>query len=646
MIFGPDYRFLSPLGPKSQCGVWARGPVGAVQLGYEVRQQSGWSAVLRGLVLLAPLVFIQAWPVVSSAALPKRLVLALDGVAYRDMKALQEGVTYEDLHGRRFHRQAFHKGYYPVSRMISTFPSASDVAWTEMLGDRPLPGYQRTYFSQAANQEVFQNGVTTTMEYERQMTWQVTGGFLRTLGYVYPRHTFAYEVHELVRHFLKADNQGDTYYALLRSTDDAQHLSADILAMLCTLDEKLQKLRSTYRAREGRELEILILSDHGNNHAGPAKRVEIVKFLEQAGYRTTNSIRSPKDVVLPTAGIESWVEIHNAPSETEALVQLLSHLEGVDLLTAQDPNHAHRFIVMNSIGARAFIDWEPARNAFRYSPDTGDPIHYRPVLAALSRKGQLDAEGFARADAWMPETLTHMYPLAPERIVRGHTRAALNPATILISLNNAYVHSTWFIKKGSEFVRFGGTHGALDALNSNGILLSSFAPTRDTSANRVAALYDGFKGLRDYRAEEKGAEWVCPKAQALTAITRTPFDRVQGTLPDDGLLLRLWNSHFTRPGIEAPMEVTLRKAQVFLPAQVRRGDPQPVDASEQHLVLDRPASLPDRCSCERLYLLPADLSLQPQTEYLMSGRVRNGKSNTKLFSFTFRTDRRGRPIVY
>jgi hypothetical protein len=66
----------------------------------------------------------------TSFALPKRLVIALDGISYRDMKALQAGVTYKDTHGFQFHRQGFHQGYFPVSRMISTFPSTSDVAWT------------------------------------------------------------------------------------------------------------------------------------------------------------------------------------------------------------------------------------------------------------------------------------------------------------------------------------------------------------------------------------------------------------------------------------------------------------------------------------------------------------------------------------
>ena len=341
---------------------------------------------------------------------------------------------------------------------------------------------------------------------------------------------------------------------MLRSPDDAQHLSADIFALLCALDERLEQLRSTYRVREGRELEILILSDHGNNHAGPARRVQILPFLKKAGYRPAKSILNPKDVVLPTAGIESWVEIHNSPGETERLLQLLSRLEGVDVLTARDPDHADRFLVMNAKGQRAGIEWNRARNSFRYSPQSGDPINYRPVVEALARKSQLDAEGFATADAWMAKTLTHRYPLALERIVRGHTRAALNPATILISLDNAYVHSGWFVKMGSDVVRFGGTHGALDDLNSNGILLSSFAPTHDTSASRVAALYGGFPGLRNYRAEGKGAEWVLPKAQALTAIPRSPLDSGCRMLPEDEVFLRIWAARFAQLDWEAPIE--------------------------------------------------------------------------------------------
>jgi hypothetical protein len=614
------------------------------------------------------LLAILALPPTGMAALPKRLIICLDGIAYRDMKALQAGVTYKDTHGFQFHRQGFHQGYFPVSRMISTFPSTSDVAWTDIFGDRPLPGYQRTYFSAAANLEIAMNGITTSMEHEEQMDWQVENGFLRTLGYVYPSHMYQYEVNELVKNFLNTKSKGDNYYAYIRTPDDAQHLSRDIFAMLCALDEKLQKLRALYKAREGHDLEILILSDHGNNHAGVGQRVEIRTFLKDAGYRITNSIVNPRDIVLPTVGIESWVEIHNSPGETETLLQLLPQLKGVDILTAIFPGRTNRFIVMNVKSERAIIEWNPARNSYRYATERGDPINYLPVVKALSQKNRLDADGFATADDWMAETLTNRYPMALERIVRGHTHVTLNPATILISLNNHYVHSGWLVKRGSELVTFGGTHGSLDDLNSDGMLLSSFAPTRDTSSARVAGQYDYFSGLRNFRAEGNGAEWITGKEQTLTRIARVPLDWDRQLLADDEIFLRIWTPSFTNLDREVPVELTVKKIPRFSSARIRReesqpkdasesyeavligshgqGDPRPLDASERHFTLNQPVSFPNPCAYERVYALPADLVLEPQKEYSISGQVRDREKNIRIFEFTFRTDRRGLPVAY
>jgi hypothetical protein len=340
------------------------------------------------------------------------------------------------------------------------------------------------------------------------------------------------------------------------------------------------------------------------------------------------------------------VEIHNSPAETERLLQLLTHLEGVDVMTARASDQTNRFIVMDAKGERAIIDWNPAKNSFRYSTESGDPLDHLPVVEALAKRNQLDSEGFAVADAWMAETMGHRYPLALERIVRGHTQVTLNPATILISLNNHYVHSDWLVKKGSEFVTFGGTHGALDDLNSNGILLSNFAPTKDTSTSRVAALFEDFPGLRNYRAEGTGAEWISRKAQALTRIARVPFDRDCRMLPSDEAFLRIWTPSFAHLGSDAPVEVTVETAGPFLPAQIRRGDPKPIDASEKHWTLNLPLSLPGNCSYERVYALPPDLILEPQQAYRISGRLCDQKTSTRIFDFAFRTDSRGLPVAY
>ena len=584
----------------------------------------------------------------TGVALPRRLVIALDGIAYRDMMALQAGVAYTNIWGNVWHRQAFSsaEGYFPVSRMVSTFPSTSDVAWTDIFGNRPLPGYQRTYFSTAANSQISLNGVTTTLEHERQMDWQVESGFIRSMGYIYSAHVFEYEMRKLVKNFWNTRSTNAGYYAYIRTSDDAQHLDRDIFSLLCLLDKQLQDLRVRYKAEEGRDLQIVILSDHGHNHAGSGQRVKVREFLENAGYRIAQTIVNSNDVVLPTAGIEDWVEIHNSDAETERLAQLLTRLQGVDVLTARMPGQTNRFLVMNSKGERAIIGWNPAKDTFRYSIEEGDPLNYRPVVEALKQKNLLDADRFATADAWMNETMTNHYPLALERIIRGFTSATLNPATILISLDNQYVNAGWLVKAGSRLESYGSTHGALDDINSDGILLSNFKPTVDTSSGRVAGQFGDFLGLRNYRAEESGAEWVTKPEQSLTRIARDPFDLDYKLLPDDDVFLRVWSPELTHSDIHAPLEVTMEKIPRFAAAPIERGDRIAVDAPGLRLTFNFPISLPGQSAYERIYACPSNLVLEPQTKYRISGWIRDQERRDFLFKFDFRTDGRGRPAAY
>lgn len=586
---------------------------------------------------------IQAMPLASGAALPSRLVLLLDGVSYHDVRALQEGVASKTAGEGQTQRQAVLQGYFPASRLISTFPSISDTAWSEILGNNPPPGYQRTYFSAAMNSQVSLNGVTSLAEYETQMTWELPGNFRRITSYVAPVRAFKYELNQMIRNFLRSSGAEASYYALIHSTDTAQHLWGDIQSMLCTLDEKLEELRATYRAREGKELEILILSDHGNNQAGGGRRIAIGSFLKKHGYRIAKSLSRPKDVVLPTAGIESWVEIHNSPNETSSLVALLSRLEGVDLVTARLPNQNNRFIVRSSKGGQAQIEWDAERNSFKYQMETGDPLDYSSVVEALARRGAFDSSGFATADDWMAETLTHRYPVALERIIRGHTKVVLNPASILLSLDNTHVHSGWLLKRGIDLVKSGGTHGGLDDLSSTGVLLSSFVPTKDTSTSRVAPLFDGFKRLRDHRSDERGAEWLYRKSGGLQAMFQVPAEPRE--LWVEELFLRIWTPAFARLELDSPINITIKKDGFGSPARIRRSDPYSVKPFEQSLALHRAPSFPTELYGARTYAVPASLTLQPQTPYRISIWNRAGNRKKEFFNLTFRTDTRGMPIT-
>jgi hypothetical protein len=580
-------------------------------------------------------------------AMPERLVVALDGIAYRDMVALQAGVPHTNFLGWTSVRRAFtaEEGYFPVSRMISTFPSASDVAWTDIFGDRPLPGYQRTYFSKAANEEIALNGVTTTVEHEMQMHYQLQNGFFRALGYMYPVHTYRLEIFNALREFRQAPPGIRDFYIYLRATDDAQHLDRDIFALLCDLDRKLQKLRAEYRAETGHDLEILILSDHGHNHAGRGKRVEVEAFLENHGYRVAKTIESARDVILPTVGIENWVEIHNSPEVTVPLVEQLCHLEGAEIIAANLPGQTNRFLVMNTNGESAYLDWRPEADAFRYDAERGDPLGYLPVVAALRQQHKLSADNFATADDWMTATMRHHYPLAPERIVRGLVRNTLNPATIIISLDNRYVHDYWATELGSRLVTCRSTHGGLDAACSAGIVLSNFQPTHDTSTRRVAAQFKDFANVNNFRATMSGAEWFTKEQQSAVRIPRRPLDHEWRQLPDEGVFLRVWSPELLKLPAGVSINAVIQKADATGPLQIGRAYRQP-EPEKISIHFPVPLLAQEGRHCERIYELPAIPNLRPGTEYKMSGWVSGAGKQEPLFTFIFRTDPGGQPLVY
>jgi Type I phosphodiesterase / nucleotide pyrophosphatase len=578
-------------------------------------------------------------------ALPKRLVIAIDGISYRDVKALQEGIPQTNLVGGVSYLRAFtlDEGYFPVSRMVSTFPSTSDVAWTDIFGNRPLAGYQRTYYSVAANSEIFINGLTSTVEHERQMDWQAQNNFVRSMGYLSSIHAYEYELHALSRDFFNKNDTNENYYIYIRSSDDAQHMDRNILSMLVMLDNVLQDMRARYKATEGHDLQILIISDHGHNHAGRGERIQVRSYLEDAGYRITESIQNSNDVVLPTAGIEDWIEIHNAPTETEKLADLLTHLQGADIVTARFPDWTNCFLVLNTNGDRAVIQWNPAKNSFKYSAEKGDPLNYLPVVASLSKKNLLDADGFATADDWMKATMTNHYPVALQRIVRGHTSVTLNPATILVSLDNRYVHAGWLVNEGSKLVNCGSTHGALDDINSLGIILSNFTPTHDDPTYEVAGQFGDFQGLRKYRSVENGAEWVCKNEQSRTRIARDSFDWNYKELPDNKVFLRVWSPQLEGLSKGASLEATIGKVTMDDP---QNGNMQPMIAHEQRVTFGQSISFSKKSSYESVYACPTNLALKPYSVYQISGWIHDGNKNINLFEFNFNTDGRGQPAPY
>jgi hypothetical protein len=483
------------------------------------------SGFVWGLIVLA------TWANPAAATedgLPKRLVIGLDGVAFQDVQKLQQG---EGLF-RKFH---------PVSRSISTFPSLSDIAWADIFRTAPPAGYQRYHYSVRGNRIIggALSDLGNPIEYEKRMHVSFESPVHHAYSYMFSMDAARVEIQGLIRRFLAARGM-DTFYVYMLSTDTLQHTDGEIEPLLRLIDRELDGLRRRYRELAGRELEIALISDHGNNHEDKGLRVPFKAYLASHGYRVTDRIEEEKDVVFTCSGILTSVAIFSRESQVEPLVGHLARLKGVDVVTYVPSGSPGEVRVRASAGGLARVRKAPGLDRYAYEPLEGDPLGYGVALERLRRAGQLDEEGFADAEAWIAATADQHYPAAPERIYRGHHVVTMNPARILVSLKDGYENANGFIKFMTHFKKRGGTHGALSARSTNGIVMADFKPTRDLTTNRVASFL-GLDGLRQWRREERGARFVDSRALGVDLTENRGLEVDDNLGPQHTTFLNLWD---------------------------------------------------------------------------------------------------------
>lgn len=202
------------------------------------------------------------------------------------------------------------------------------------------------------------------------------------------------------------------------------HVRGDLGRYLDHLDAALARILDSYRTRTGRELELAVVSDHGNNGRWNASMVDLPEFLRRQGYHAARGLAGPRDVVFSTDGVTTGV--------------------GVFAHDAQVPSLA---------------------------------------------------TSLASPEAWLSVSADHEYPAALARILRGHRDVTENPAPILLSMEDGYQVANGMASFFSQLRPLGGTHGGLNALNSLGIVMSTYRPTIDALSTDVARQFDGFQRM-------------------------------------------------------------------------------------------------------------------------------------------------------
>ena len=191
----------------------------------------------------------------TRSARPRRLLLCLDGVPFEIIEQARE--------------RGLFAGFNTPSKLLSPFPTMTNVALSVMLRASAPPGYESLYFDLTTSR--LRGGVRKYLgwrtpdkipsSYMRELDYQEPLA-CEFLIYVAPEKVWRADFRRFHERFRSSPPDRD-FFAFLKATDGLLHIggAARLLRALQSLDEILREIVK----RDGAGTEIILFSDHGMN---------------------------------------------------------------------------------------------------------------------------------------------------------------------------------------------------------------------------------------------------------------------------------------------------------------------------------------------------------------------------------------------
>ena len=365
---------------------------------------------------------------------PRRLLLCLDGVPHKIIEATKGRGLFD--------------GFGPPTRLLSPFPTMTNVALSAMLGASPPAGYESLYFDRGAGElrggirkylgrrtpDKIPSSYMDDLDYQEPLPFEF-------LIYVAPEKVWRTDMQRFRERFRAAPQTRD-YFAFLKATDGLLHAQGpDRLGVaLESLDEILREIQSYC----GEETEIVMFSDHGMN-LEENRRVDLKSTLERRGFKA----------VIPAFGLCSYAAVY-CPGDDRIpeMARTIAEITGVDFAVYKDGDQ----VIVESDRGQARIEFQADR--FRYIKVSGDPLELTPFLTEVATEKE-----------WFEKTAGHRYPDAVANIYKSlFSPRVKHTADILVSLKDGYYYG-W--SPFGRFVRLAATHGNALQSSSNAFLMST-----------------------------------------------------------------------------------------------------------------------------------------------------------------------------
>ena len=403
--------------------------------------------------------------VVKSPARARRLLLCLDGVPFDVVTEAKSRGLFDNFNA--------------PARLLSPFPTLTNVALAQMLSATVPNGYESLYFDREAKE--LRGGVRKYIgrrtpdkipsSYMDELDYQEPLAF-EFLIYVATEAVWKTDMRRFRERFLAAPPARD-FFGFLKATDGLLHIGGP--RRLSVALESLDKLLREIQREAGAETEIVLFSDHGMN-LEENRRLHLQTHLRRSGYEIVNHMHRPRGrarVAAPAFGLCGYAALY-CGDETDRgeLAGALADLEGVDFSVYREEGDDESAVVTGARG-RAVIRRLQRGGAtlYRYEQQTGDPLNLDGVARALEEEGKFDAEGFAADADWLALTSKHEYPDALANLYESvHVPRVRHTADVLVSLRDGFYYGANVF---SRMVRLLATHGNALRASSTAFLMST-----------------------------------------------------------------------------------------------------------------------------------------------------------------------------
>ena len=369
----------------------------------------------------------------------RRLLLCLDGVPHRLIEEAKSRGLFDS--------------FGAPTRLLSPFPTMTNVALSAMLGASPPAGYESLYFDRKAKE--LRGGIGKYLG--RRTPDKVPSSYMDDLDYqeplpfefliyVAPEKIWRADMQRFRERFRAAPQNRD-YFAFLKATDGLLHAQGP--ARLAIALESLDKILREIQSYCGNETEIVMFSDHGMN-LEENRRIPLASTLRERGFQ----------VAIPAFGLCSYAALYcHDDNQIPEIARVSVEVTGVDFAVYKDGAN----VVVESDRGQASIEYWPDAESYRYVTVTGDPLE----LNEFQNEIATDA-------VWFQRTAGHRYPNALANVYKSlFTDRVKHTADILLSMKDGYYYG-W--TPFGRFVSLKATHGNALQPSSNAFLMSTHRP--------------------------------------------------------------------------------------------------------------------------------------------------------------------------